>query len=146
MTYPWEVPPGLHERSAAGIRCCPDGCQAIGGGHECASSQYETPPEPSLENLVATVRAIQADIAFAVTHTAVLARSDNALLRMVVNTPRGQEIPKGVVKYSDGGLHIAATIEFQDVGMPQVGVPTMSMLELAQLVHTKALELGLELR
>jgi hypothetical protein len=97
----------------------------------------DEPPERSLEE---TVKALQADMAFAVRHTAVLVRSDNALLRMVVNTERGQLMPPGAVTFTDG-----STVEFQDIGMCQLGVPTMTVHELAKAVFSKATELGLEI-
>lgn len=93
-----------------------------------------------LEVLQTTVRTIQADMEFACRHTAVLVRSSNVALRMVVNTMRGQEIPNGVCTYTEDTI-----VEFQDIGMPQPGIPTMTMQELVQSVHAKALELGLEL-
>lgn len=94
------------------------------------------PPERSLAD---TVAAIQADIAFAVRYTSVLVRSPNEALRMIVNTERGQSLPVGTVTFTDG-----STVEFQDVGMPQPNVPTMTVQELAKAVFGKATELGLE--
>ena len=96
------------------------------------------PWEASERSLEETVRAIQADMLFAVGHTAVLVRSSMPELRMVANTARGQEIPQGLCTYNDG-----STVEFQDIGMPQINVPTMTMHELVQAVHAKATELGL---
>ena len=93
--------------------------------------------KPSLED---TVCALQRDFAFAVRHTAVLVRSSNADLRMIANTERGQEMPKGVCVLTDG-----STIEFQDIGMPHPNMPTMSMQDLVKAVFAKATELGLEI-
>jgi hypothetical protein len=106
---------------------------------------WEVPEWPSatLAELEETVRAIQRDMMFAVSQTAVLVRSDMPELRMVANTARGQEIPKGLCTYSDGTKGYGVSVEFQDIGMPQIGVPTMTMQELIQAVHAKATELGL---
>ena len=93
--------------------------------------------KPSLED---TVCALQRDFAFAVRFTAVLVRSSNADLRMIANTERGQEMPKGACVLTDG-----STVEFQDIGMPQPGVPTMSVHDLVKAVFAKATELGLEI-
>lgn len=98
---------------------------------------WEEPPKHSLED---TVRAIQADMRFAVEHTCVLVRSSNPELRMVANTARGQDMPQGLCTYADG-----TSIEFQDIGMPQPNCPVMTMQELCRTIHDKALELGLEL-
>jgi len=103
-------------------------------GTEVMTYPWEA-PEQSLEEIV---HAIQRDMMFAVSHTAVLVRSSMPELRMVTNTARGQEIPKGLCTYNDGTV-----VEFQDIGMPQIGVPTMTMQELVQTVHAKATELGL---
>ena len=65
-----------------------------------------------------TVEALQRDVAFMVQYTAILVRSQHDALRMLVNTPRGQIIPRGKCTLTDG-----STIEFQDIGMPQVGAP-----------------------
>ena len=87
-----------------------------------------------------TVKALQADMLFAVKHTAILVRSSNSSLRMVVNIERGSDIPSGVCTFTDG-----TTIEFQDIGMPQPGVPTMTAQELGKAVFSKVTELGLEI-
>jgi hypothetical protein len=86
------------------------------------------------------VKALQADFAFAIGHTAILVRSSNPELRMVINTERGQKLPIGEGIFTDG-----TTIELQDIGMPQPSVPTMTVQELIQVVMDKARELGLEL-
>lgn len=93
-----------------------------------------------ISGLESTVRALQTDMYFAVRHTSVLVRSDNALLRMVVNTERGQAIPPGKCVFKDG-----STIEFQDIGMPQPGMPLMTVPELVKAAFSKAVEIGLEI-
>jgi len=95
------------------------------------------PPERSLEE---TVRAIQADIAFAVRYTAILVCSNNEALCMVANTVRGQDMPPGGCTFTDG-----SEVTFRDIGMPQPGVPLMTVQELARAVADKALAMGLVL-
>jgi len=101
----------------------------------------DTPSPRSLED---TVKALQADMLFAVRHTGVLVRSNNEELRMVINTERGQLLPPGTCTFTDGGPH-PVTVEFQDIGMPQPGMPLMTMQELARHVFHKANEMGLEI-
>jgi hypothetical protein len=98
---------------------------------------WEVPAEPPIEEIM---RAIQADILFALKHTAILVRSSNEVLRMIVNTERGQVLPAGVCTFTDG-----TTVEMQDIGMPQVGIPTMTVQELTGMVLRQAYEMGLEL-
>jgi hypothetical protein len=86
------------------------------------------------------VTALQRDFAFAVKHTAVMVRSTNPELCLVVNTERGADIPAGKACFSDG-----TEIEMQDIGMPQVGIPLMTARELADLILQRATELGLKL-
>lgn len=92
---------------------------------------------PALET---TVAALQRDIAYIVTHTAVLVHSRHTALQMLFNVPRGQIVPRGECKFSDG-----STLEFQDVGMPQVGAPESNVRELVLRAWNIAKELGLEL-
>ena len=100
---------------------------------------HRMPWEPA--PLTETVALIQRDLATMVACTAVLVRSERPELRMVVNTPRGQIIPRGVCNFSDG-----STTEFQDLGMPQPGAEMMLIGELMARVWDRAQELGLELR
>lgn len=100
----------------------------------------DEPESPAERSLADTVAAIQADIAFAVQHTAVLVRSSNEALRTVANTERGQLTPPGFVTFTDG-----STVEFQDIGMPQPGAPLMTVHELVKACFAKAIELGLEI-
>lgn len=85
-----------------------------------------------------TVKALQADMRYALAHTGVLVHSKHEALQMLVNTRRGQIIPRGECKLDDG-----STLEFQDIGMPQVGAPLMTVQELIARVWEIARELGL---
>jgi hypothetical protein len=87
-----------------------------------------------------TVKLLQADLAYMVTHTAVMVHSKHTELQIIVNTRRGQIVPRGECKFSDG-----STFEFQDIGMPQVGAPEMTVRELMTKVLETAHALGLEL-
>ena len=87
-----------------------------------------------------TVGALQRDFAYAVQYTAVKTRSNQQSLNMIVNTPRGQIVPRGVCKFTDG-----TTVEFQDIGMPQPGCVAMSVPDLVAKIWEIATELGLEL-
>lgn len=98
------------------------------------------PEPPSVRTTEETVTAIQRDLAYMVTHTAVRVHSNRPELTIVVNTPRGQIIPMGEVKYRGG-----YTVELQDIGMPQPGAVEMKINELAAHVHATALFAGLEL-
>jgi hypothetical protein len=77
---------------------------------------------------------------YVVRHTAVLVHSRHEALQILVNTKRGQIIPRGECKFNDG-----STLELQDIGMPQVGAPEMTVPELMARVWEVARELGLEL-
>lgn len=103
------------------------------------TAQAEPPAKP-VEDVV---KALQADLRYMVTHTAVLVRATGpheAALGMLVNTARGQLIPAGVAKYSGGH-----TIQFQDLGMPQIGAPEMTIDKLVQCLFGVTQQLGLEL-
>lgn len=86
-----------------------------------------------------TVESLKRDFAYAVVFTAVKVHSKHEALQFVVNTRRGQIIPRGEGKLSDG-----STVEFADLGMPQPKVETATVQELIQLVVTAAREMGLE--
>lgn len=90
--------------------------------------------------VVDVVAALQRDMAYMVTHTGIMVHSNQAALSMLVNTVRGQIIPRGVCTFTDG-----STIEFQDIGMPQIGAPEMTVRDLMAQVWNVARELGLEL-
>lgn len=95
------------------------------------------PPAP----LDDTVRKMQRDMAYMVQMTAILVHSPHEALQMLVNTPRGQIIPRGECKFTDG-----TALEFQDIGMPQPGAPSMTVPELLARVWSVASEKGLELQ
>lgn len=104
--------------------------------------QLPAVPEPAQAPAVQdVVKALQADMAYMITHTAVLVRSPHAALQMLVNTARGQIVPRGEVKFMDG-----STLEFQDIGMPQIGAAAMTVKELVLHVLGIASELGLKVQ
>ena len=86
------------------------------------------------------VELLARDVAYIVTHTAVIVQSERAELRILVNTPRGQIVPRGTCKFTDG-----TTVEFQDIGAPQPGAPEMLVGELMVRTWNVAASLGLEL-
>lgn len=88
-----------------------------------------------------TVKLMQRDMGYMVTHTAVLVHSNQAALQMLVNTARGQTIPRGQCKFTDG-----SKFELQDIGMPQPKTPEMSVEQLMAHLWNVARELGLELQ
>ena len=96
--------------------------------------------EPQLPALQDTVTALQRDFAFAIAYTAVHVHSTHDELAITVNTRRGQIVPRGECKFTDG-----STIEFQDLGMPQPGAETMTVAELLARTWETALLFGLEL-
>lgn len=99
------------------------------------------PWEPApVEPVETTVAKLQADLRYMVTHTAILTHCDRPELSMCVNTSRGQIIPQGLCKFKDG-----TTVEFQDIGMPQVGAPEMTVRDLIAQMWSVAQQLGLEL-
>lgn len=98
----------------------------------------ETLPAAVERPLDDTIRALQHDFAYAVAHTAVVVHSKHEALQLLVNTPRGQVIPRGECKLTDG-----STIEFQDIGMPQVGARLLSVKELLGEVWGIVAGLGL---
>lgn len=108
---------------------------------EMTAWPWETPPQLPAKPLEDTVAKMQRDMAYMVQYTAVFVRSSHEALQMVVNTARGQVVPRGECRFADG-----TTLEFQDLGMPQPGAPSMSIEELMQRVWVTASELGLELQ
>ena len=88
-----------------------------------------------------TLELLQRDLQYMVAHTAVLVHSNRPELRAVVNTQRGQIVPRGECKFTDG-----TTFELQDIGMPQPGAPEMTVKELLARLWEIARELGLELQ
>lgn len=87
-----------------------------------------------------TVALLQRDFAYAVWMTAVVVHSNRPELQICVNTARGQIVPRGECRFTDG-----STIELHDIGMPQVGRSEMSVRELMDYVWSVARDLGLEL-
>lgn len=87
-----------------------------------------------------TVTAMQRDMAYMVQFTGVLVQSNRPELEMLVNTRRGQIIPRGECKFKDG-----STFELHDIGMPQVGAPELMVTELMAQIWDVARDLGLEL-
>jgi len=99
---------------------------------------WEPAPPPTTDE---TVAKLQRDVLYMVTHTAVMVHSSRPELCMLVNTRRGQIIPRNEMKLKDG-----TTLEFQDIGMPQVGVSEMSVKDLLVHVLETMRSLGLELK
>jgi len=98
-------------------------------------------PEPlAVRTTEETVAAMQRDLGYMVTHTAVLVHSNRSELAMLVNTARGQIVPRGVCTFTDGSM-----FELQDIGMPQPNVSTMTVKDLVTHLWNVARELGLEL-
>lgn len=96
---------------------------------------------PAVKTTDETVAALQRDFAYAVQMTAVRVRSNRPELEITVNTQRGQIVPQGQSKFTDG-----TTIEFQDIGMPQPGLRTMTVEELLRMVtEITIIQMGLEL-
>jgi len=118
MTFPWDPPEQTHVLTVA-----------------------ELPGMPVAQPVETVVAALQRDFAFAVQMTGVKVHSPHEALQMLVNTPRGQIIPRGECKFTDG-----TALELQDIGMPQVGVPYMTVKDLMARVWEVARELGLELQ
>jgi hypothetical protein len=98
------------------------------------------PPVPAQPTTEDKVAALQRDFAIAVQLTGILVHSKHPALQRLVNVPRGQIIPRGECKFTDG-----STLEFQDVGMPQPNTPYIaSVHELVKQVWETAHQLGLE--
>lgn len=103
---------------------------------ELTPKRFPWEPAPVSE----TVAALQRDLAFCVSHTAILVHSSRPDMCFLVNTPRGQRVPAGECVLSDG-----TTLEYRDVGMPQVGAPVMTIEQLTAHVWETAQQLGLDL-
>lgn len=113
MTYPWEQLP-----------------------EPAALAQ---PPAPA--SVDETVAALQRDFAYTVAYTAVLVHSNRPEFQMVVNTLRGQIVPRGQCRFTDG-----STFELQDIAMPQPGAEVVAVPDLVGLLWQIASDLGLELQ
>jgi hypothetical protein len=88
-----------------------------------------------------TVALLQKDFAYAIQCTAVTVHSNRPEFQITVNTPRGQIVPRNECRFTDG-----TTIELQDIGMPQPGLPFMSMKDLLAQMWNLVRDLGLELQ
>ena len=88
-----------------------------------------------------TVKLIQADLAYMVGFTAVTVHSNRREFEILVNTQRGQIVPRGECKFTDG-----SKFELQDIGMPQPKAPTMSVEKLMAYLWSVATDLKLELQ
>jgi hypothetical protein len=96
---------------------------------------------PAAKSTEETIIALQRDFAYAVAYTAVRVHSNHTGLCVTVNTPRGQIVPHGEAKFTDG-----TTVEFRDIGMPQPGVSTVNnVADLVAMMLDSAKDLGLEL-
>lgn len=98
---------------------------------------WEPPAALSAED---AIEALRQDFAYAVAHTCVVVHSDNPAFAMMANTKRGQIIPRGEVKFSDG-----TALELQDIGMCQPGLSYMTVQEIMTRIWGVASELGLEM-
>ena len=105
---------------------------------ETLPAEVEPAQPPAAMSTEDTVSALQRDFAYAMHNTAVLVHSKHEALQILVNTPRGQIIPRGECRLTDG-----STIEFQDIGMPQVGAPLMDIKKLVAEVLDVVSKLGL---
>lgn len=101
---------------------------------------FRFPWEPAAPSTADIVAMMQRDLTYMVSHTAILVRSNRPDLAMLVNTPRGQIVPQGQSMFTDG-----TTMEMQDIGMPQIGAPEMTVHELGAYLWGVISVLGLEL-
>ena len=92
-------------------------------------------PRQSIED---TIALLQNDFAYAVANTAVVVHSNNTAFAFIANTARGQLVPRGEVKFTDG-----TTVEFQDIGMPQINVPQMTVQAIIVRVANTVAALGI---
>lgn len=94
--------------------------------------------EPAAPTTAELVEAMRRDWLYAVANTAIAVHSNNDAFKMLVNTKRGQLVPRNEVKFSDG-----TTVELQDIGMCQPGLPYMTVQEILGKIVEIAGELGL---
>ncbi len=95
------------------------------------------PPQRSTADAVAL---LQNDFAYAVANTCVVVHSNNPAFAFIANTQRGQLVPRGEVKLSDG-----TTVELQDIGMCQPNTPYMTVQQIMARLWKLASEQGLEI-
>ena len=100
------------------------------------ATRFPWEPATVEENLT----ALQRDVAYIVQCTAVKVHSTRPELSMMVNTARGQIVPQGVCRFTDG-----TSVEFHDIGAPQPGLSYMTVADLVTHVWGVAKSLGLEL-
>lgn len=103
---------------------------------------WEAPaaPAPATRSVEEIVANLQRDFEYATVTTSIIVHSNNPLFTMLANTRRGQLIPRGECKFTDG-----TTVELQDMGMCQPNVPYMSVQEIMDRVWELAKENDLEL-
>jgi len=95
------------------------------------------PPKRSAEDTIALLRN---DFAYAVANTCIVVHSNNPAFAFIANTQRGQLVPRGEVKFSDG-----TTVELQDIGMCQPNTPYMSVPQIMSRLWKLASDSGLEI-
>lgn len=104
---------------------------------------FPTLPTPAPARTVeATLAALQDDVRYVVSHTAVLVYVEGPQandIGMLFNTRRGQKVPTGTSNATGGH-----TFEFRDLGAPQPGAPEMTIAEAVNALYFKLLHLGLE--
>ncbi len=98
------------------------------------------PWDPPRRSTADTIALLQNDFAYAVANTAIVVHSNNPAFAFIANTQRGQLVPRGEVKLSDG-----TTVEFLDLGMPQPNVPYMTVQSVVARVWKLATQLELEI-
>jgi hypothetical protein len=99
-------------------------------------TKHRMPWEPA--PIEETITAMQRDMTYMVKFTGVVVHSNRPELRMMINTERGQIVPRGEVRFTDG-----TTLELQDIGMPQVGAQLMTVEELTSRLAQITAGLGL---
>jgi hypothetical protein len=104
--------------------------------NEVTTRRFPWEPAPIAE----TLALLQRDFAIAVQLTAVKVHSNRPAMEMTINTKRGQVIPAGLCRFTDG-----TTFEMQDIGMPQPGCELCTVAELVGRLAEMAKNLGLEL-
>ena len=98
------------------------------------------PWSPAVPATADLIDALRRDFAYAVANTCIVVHSNNPAFTFGANTQRGQIVPRGQVKFSDG-----TTVELQDIGMCQPNAPHATVQEIMARIWGLASELGLEL-
>lgn len=94
---------------------------------------------PAVRTVEDDVQSLKGDLAYIITHTSVLVHSKHTALQMLFNTARGQIIPRGECKLSDGSV-----VEFYDTGMPRPNAPALPVKDIIFKVLEIVQTLGLE--